>query len=255
MSQLIRCINCDEVFFKTPFDQAPEYEKNILNSEEPFRVIQKDDLKDFLKNHQGHRLENLTVFKDSYISEKPYLDPLKISYFKATNGKELFLIKRWRDDIHQPLRYQLIYGDYELKLIRIETQDEAILKQWNFEFKNNPSLLLKGEGFLRIFQKVIKNLHIEQMERLPEESPSPLEVYYRLDEVGLAYLLRNCRNRFKGEDYSAIEAFIYNHKDDGVLLLKATYQIQINEKTKAKKKPIPPILPLEKRKAIPKEKP
>lgn len=255
MNQLIRCINCDEVFLKTPFDQTPEYDSPIPGQPDSFRVTQRDDFEDFLKIHRDHHLEPLTILKDSYISEGFYRDPLHTSYFKATNGKEVFLIKRFRQDIHQPVRYQLIYGDYELKLIRLEAQSEAILKQWRFEFRKNPSLLARGESFLGIFEKVIDTLQIDQLERIDEESPSPLTVYYRLDEIGLAYLLRNCRNRFRREDYSEVEGFIFRHKDDGVLLLKATYQIQIHEKIKTKKKAMPAVLSLEEQKAVQKKKP
>ncbi len=255
MNQLIRCINCDEVFLKTPFDQSPEYDSPLPGQPDSFRVIQRNDFEDFLRTHRDHRLESLTILKDSYISEGLYCDPLHTSYFKATNGKEVFLIKRSREDIHQPMRYQLIYGDYELKLIRLEAQSEAILKQWQFEFRKNPSLLARGESFLRIFEKVIDTLQIDRLERIDEESPSPLEVYYRLDEIGLAYLLRNCRNRFKKEGYSEVEGFIFRHKDDGVLLLRATYQIQIHEKIKIKKEALPTLLSIEEQKVVQKKKP
>lgn len=255
MNQLIRCVNCDEVFLKTPFDQSPKYDSPLPGHPDSFRVTQRDDFEDFLKTHRNHRLEPLTILKDSYISEGLYCDPLHTSYFKATNGKEVFLIKRSRKDIHQPMKYQLIYGDYELKLIRLEAQSEAIIKQWRFEFKENPSLHARGEMFLGIFQKVIETLQIDQLERVDEESPSPLEIYYRLDEIGLAYLLRNCRNRFKREEYPEVEGFISRHKEDGVLLLKAIYQIQIHEKIKTQKETLQTVLSTEEQKAVQKKKP
>ena len=49
------------------------------------------------------------------------------------------------------------------------------------------------------------------------------------------YLLRNCRNIFNGQEYSAVEEFIHRHKDDGVLLLKGTYKIQLTEIAKPEK--------------------
>jgi hypothetical protein len=60
-----------------------------------------------------------------------------------------------------------------------------------------------------------------------------------MDEISLAYLLRNCRVIFKGQEFKEIEAFIHRHKEDGVLLLKATYQIQISEAAKSKKDALP----------------
>lgn len=75
-----------------------------------------------------------------------------------------------------------------------------------------------------------------------------------MDDVSLTYLLRNCRHIFKGQEYGNIEEFIQRHKDDGVLLLKATYKIQITESSQSKKKAIAEALPLEGKKFIEKKK-
>jgi len=50
-----------------------------------------------------------------------------------------------------------------------------------------------------------------------------------------------------------MEEFIHRHKDDGVLLLKATYKIQLTEIAKLSKKVISSPLPLEKEKIIEKK--
>jgi hypothetical protein len=47
-----------------------------------------------------------------------------------------------------------------------------------------------------------------------------------------------------------MEEFIHRHKDDGVLLLKATYKIQLTEMAKPKIKPFPATLSLGKEKII-----
>ena len=236
MNQLIRCINCDAIFLETPYDRCPEYEFDSDRFPESFRVIEKDDFQDFLKNHRGHHLENLKILEDSFISEKPYDEPIKISYFKATNGKEEFVIKKFRENIHQPLRYQLIHGDYSLKVIHLEIQSEEIEKQLKIEFKKYPLPQNKIDAFLRLYEKILKTIDLKNLERVPEESSLPVEIYYRMDDVSLAYLLRNCRHIFKGQEYQEIEAFIHRHKDDGVLLLKARFQIQLSRKARAKKK-------------------
>lgn len=239
MYRLVRCLTCNEIFFRTPYDQWPEYEYPPPLSPAIFRMVEKDDYQDFLEHHQNHPMEHLEILQDSFISEKPYSEPMKISYFKATNGKEKFVVKKFRTRIDEPLAYQLIPGDYSLKLLRLEIEPEAISKQLEKEI--HPSLISKTqrEAFLKLFQKVLKTIDIKNLERIPEESPHPLEIYYKLDDISLAYLLRNCRNIFKGQAYQEIEAFIDRHREDGVLLLKATYQIKIHEDTKKKKISIP----------------
>jgi len=253
MNQLIRCINCDEIFLKTPFDQWPEYESGLIRSPESFKTIERDDFQDFLKNHRGHRIEKLKVLEDSFISEKDYLEPVKTSYFKATNGKENFVVKKFRERIGEPLRYQLIHGDYSLRCVGIQIQSEEIEKQLKAELRTPPLPPNKVYEFLKLFQYIAKTMDIKKLERIPEESPNPLEIYCKIDDISLVYLLRNCRNIFNGQEYSAIEDFIHRHKDDGVLLLKATYNIHITEMVKSKKEAASARIPLKMKKGAEKE--
>lgn len=250
MNQLIHCINCDEIFMRTPFDRWPEYEFDSTGSIESLRSIERDDFQDFLIHHHGHRMEEIKIIEDSFVSEKDYIEPVKTSYFKATNGKESFVIKKFRERIDEPLKYELIPGDYSLKCIRVEIQIEAIVKQLEREFKGAPLPHNKVASFLKLYQRIIKNIDINHLERIPEESQNPTEIYYKMDDLSLFYLLRNCRKIFNGQEYMGIERFIQQHKDDGVLLLKAKFKIQITERAKLKKTtPLPPI-PLEKKKEV-----
>lgn len=228
MNQLIRCKNCDALFLKTPFDQYPEYEFGVSRSPENFSSLEKDDFQEFLIHHHGHRLENLKIIEDSFVSEKAFSEPVKASFFKATNGKERFVIKKFRERINEPLTYRLIPGDYSLKCNTVECQPEAIVKQLRRELKP-PFSPEKIDAFVKLYRAVVEAIDIGDLERIPEESDHPLEIYYKIDDVSLMYLLRNCHNIFKGREYSAMEQFIHRHKDDGVLLLKATYQIHFTE--------------------------
>jgi hypothetical protein len=249
MNQLIRCKNCDEIFMKTPFDQYPEYEWDPSRSLENFRNIERDDFQDFLIHHHGHRLENLKIIEDSFVSERPYFEPIKTSFFKATNGKEKFVIRKFRKKIDEPLTYQLIPGDYSLKCIALEIQSEEISKQLKREWKP-PLPQAQIDAFLKLYRTIAEDIEIKDLERVAEESHHPLEIYYKIDDLRLMYLLRNCRHIFKGKEYSAMEEFIQREKDDGVLLLKATYKIQLTQMGKTKKRAIPVHLPLEKEKMV-----
>ena len=249
MNQLIRCKNCDEIFMKTAFDQYPEYEFSHDRSLENFRSTERDDFQEFLVHHHGHQLENLEIIEDSFVSEKAYSEPVKVSFFKATNGKEKFVVKKFRERIDEPLKYLLIPGDYSLKCVTVEIQSEEIAKQLKRELKP-PLSEDKINAFIKLYQAIVEDIDTEDLERIPEESDHPLEVYYRIDDVRLMYLLRNCHNIFKGKEYSAMEEFIHRHKDDGVLLLKATYQIQFTEIAKQSEKTFPAFQPLEEGKIL-----
>jgi len=240
MNQLIHCVNCHEIYLRTPFDQTPEYGWEPFTPLRETQGIEKDDFQDFLRNHRGHQLEDLKIIEDSFVSEKPYSEPVKISYFKATNGKEHFVVKKFRERIDQPLKYQLIRGDYSLKCIDLQMQSEAIRKQLKREM-NPPLPQTQIDTFLQLIEHVGKRLDVNTLERVPEESPYPLEIYHKMDDFSLMYLLRNCRNFFKGKVYAEIEAFVHRHKDDGVLLLKAIYRIEILEKREPKRMEVAPV--------------
>jgi hypothetical protein len=234
---------------KSPFDDYPEYRLGSERPPENFQSIERDDFQDFLIHHHGHQLENLKIIEDSYVSEKAYSEPIKTSFFKATNGREKFVIKKFRERIDEPLKYQLVPGDYSLKCIAVEIQTEEICKQLQRELKPPPSQD-KMDAFLRLMGAIVEDIDIKDLERISEESHHPLEVYYKIDDVRVIYLLRNCRNIFKGQEYWAMEEFIHRHKDDGVLLLKATYKIQITQMAKTRKRATPPPLPSEKEKIL-----
>lgn len=252
MNQLIRCKNCDELFMKTPFDQYPEYEFSSDRSFDNFRGVERDDFQQFLIHHHGHRLENLKIIEDSFVSEKAYSEPVKASFFKATNGKEKFVVKKFRERIDEPLKYLLIPGDYSLKCITVEIQTEGIAKQLNREL-TPPLAQRKIDAFLKLYRSIAEDVDIEDLERIPEESHHPLEIYYKIDEVRLMYFLRNCHKIFKGQEYSAVEEFVHRHKDDGVLLLKATFQIRLSEIAKPAEKILPAFVSMEESKALKKK--
>jgi len=235
MDQLIRCKNCDEIMMKSPFDRHPEYIWNRDRSPETIQSIERDDFQDFLIHHHGHQLEDLEIIEDSFVSEKAYSEPVKTSFFKATNGKEKFVIKKSREKIDEPLKYQLISGDYSLKCTTIEIQSEEISKQLRREL-DPPLSQAQIDAFLKLYRRIAEDIEAKDLERIPEESHHPLEVFYKIDDIHLIYLLRNCRNIFKGQEYSAMEKFIHRHKEDGVLLLKATFEIQITEMAKPERK-------------------
>jgi hypothetical protein len=249
MSQLVRCKNCDQIFMRSPFDELPEYRLGPGLSPENFQAMEKDDFKDFLSNHQGHQLEDLDIIEDSYVSEGAYSEPVKTSFLKATNGKEKFVVKKSRERIDEPLKYELVSGDYHLECVAVGIRSDEILKQMAREMSPFPSQD-RVDAFLKLMGTLVKDIEIQDLERIPEESHHPLEIYYKLDDLRIMYLLRNCRRIFKGQEYSAIEAFIHRHKDDGVLLLKATYKIQITQRAKTRKRPASSPLPLEKQELL-----
>ena len=246
MNPFIHCVTCNIIFHKTPYDQVPEYESGGKDSPHVARAVEKDDVQDFLKNHRGHRLEELQVLEGSFMGTGDYREPLKTSYWKATNGRERFVIKGSRQSIREPLRYQLIRGDYEVKCISLEIQSREITRQLEIEFKANPLSQKKITALLHLLQEMAQGLDAGHLERVPEESLNPLEIYYRMDDVHTAFLLRSCRKIFNREEFEVIQEFVHHHTEDGVLLLRGKHQIQMLEVARAEDEVIEATISAEK---------
>jgi hypothetical protein len=238
MGQVIRCITCNEVFVKTPHDQCPEYEKQSNRTPSTLQTVDRDDRQDFLRAHRGHQMEELDLVEDTFVSEKDYLEPVNVSYWKATNGRERFVIKRSREKIDEPLKDQLIAGDYVLSCVSVGIHPKAVAKQLAVAFKDRPLSEDKVVAFIRLLRRVAERVDIHQLERVDEESSTPLEIYYKIDEASLKGLFQACRRIFHADEYPRVEAFVREEKDGGVLLLKATYKIQIVERVKEEETPL-----------------
>jgi hypothetical protein len=236
MDQLIRCINCDQVFHRTAFDQLPEYEPSPTKVDS-FQTVAVDDYRNFLENHRGHRMENLRIIEDSFVSEKAFIEPVKVSYFKATNGKERFVIRKSRENILEPLTYDLIYGDFALNCVKVEAQAKEIRKQMENELADMGLTKDQLDGFVKLCQGLAGGVDVKTLSRITEDASHPLEIYYRMDDVSYAYLLRNCRRIFQGTFFQAVQEFADRHRDDGILLLKATYRIELIETVKTRSTP------------------
>jgi hypothetical protein len=233
MNPFIHCVTCNIIFHKTPYDQVPEYEWGAKESPDLARTIEKDDYQDFLQDHRGHRLEELQIVEGSFMGTGDYREPVRTSYWKATNGRERFVIKGSRQSIRDPLRYQLIRGDYQVKCISLEIQSREITRQLEIEFGANPLSQEKITALLHLLQEIIQGLDAGHLERVPEESLNPLEIYYRMSDVHTAFLLRRCRKIFNREEFEVIQEFVHHHREDGVLLLRGKHQIQMMEVARA----------------------
>ena len=253
MDPFIHCITCDTLFHKTPYDQVPEHEWGSKDSPDRVRTVERDDYEDFLQDHRGHRLEELQVVEGSFTGTGDYREPVKTSYWKATNGKERFVIKGSRKDIRDPLRYQLIRGDYQLKCLSLEIQSREITRQLEIEFKTNPLSQNKITAFLDLMQEVTQGLDAGHLERVPEESLNPLEIYYKMDDVHTAFLLRRCQKIFDRGEFERVQEFVHHHREDGVLLLIGKHQIQMVDGARAEEEVKEAVVSAEKKRLAKKQ--
>jgi hypothetical protein len=223
--KLLRCKQCNEVINLTEYDSSPEFEYDEKKQEIFER--QMDDRQSFYLRHDGHELEELSIKKNSYISEDLYLEPIKVSYFEATNGSENFVVKKWRRSIEEPVKYeQIIRGRLEINL-NIDIQANDIRRQIK---KDIPSLSdSKIDQFIRIVQKVISQINSQKIKRITAESDNPSVFYSSLDDDSLNNIIKLSKKIFDGKEREKIKRFIYQNNDYNdvlTLVVKRHFQVK-----------------------------
>ena len=242
MSILIRCSECNAIMNMTEGDFSPQYAWNGGEIKE----IAMDDREAFLQKHKGHKTEQLTPLT-SPISDKPYSEPLKTSYFEATNGTERFLIKRWRNKIDDPFAYEIIEGRIELTNGALRIQATAIQKQMHAE---NDSLIPeeKVNYFIHSLRKEVEQLDPEAL-AVSAEGKTPLVSYHQLGNTCVDRILTRCREKFTPSELNRLRDFINQHNEyDDVMTVVSKKAFAI--KTSVQKKEMPGTVRSDQRFAI-----
>lgn len=223
MNRIIRCIDCNALYVVTPFDQIPEYVRDEMvkdmqgESFPEYRAIDKNDNSAFSHDHRGHSLETLSVVENSYYSEGPYFDPHRILYFEATNGKDTFLIKRWRKSISEPVRYEVVPAKLEVTM-SVDIQHHDLTKQLRYELSGTSVTQEKVERFIEIVQEEAQIIDPVKGAAKGIEAHEANILFVSPEEEQIARILNKSRSIFTPEELIRLERFIrHNAEYNGVM--------------------------------------
>jgi hypothetical protein len=189
------------------------------------KELEGNDRKAFKQRHGNHRTEELTPVTPA-ISDKPYAEPLKVSYFEASNGKRRFVIKRWRRTIDDPCNYEIIDGRLEIALGTVRVQAEAIKKQFRMDHDATISEK-KLNYFIKAIQDEVKNLDPDALE-VSAEGETPLISFYQLDSESVKRILTRCSDTFNWHELKLLRDFIIEHNEyDDVMTVIAQKEFTI----------------------------
>lgn len=210
----------------TPYEEAPSY----AYDRETGDVIESAGAEEpsFMDLHREHTLEELFVIKDSFISEGRYGEPLKVSYFEASNGKERFVIRGSRKEISRPITYELISGYIETSFRR-EVQSREIRRQLAEEIKDPPLADAQVELFIRVVEQVAAQFPLKDRIEITAETDTPLVSHCKLGAGAIREILYLCKGVFDGGELKRLETFIGNnnsYNEPMTLLLKRTFRIK-----------------------------
>lgn len=209
--KLIRCKKCDKIFKMTSHDKSPEYKYDEDNDE--LIEIMKNDRKQFLQEHKGHPKEELTIIKDSYVSEYSYGEPIRVHYIEATNGRERFVIKVWRKKIDASLNYEVVQGLIVRSIVRLKVQEEEIKKQMLADIKSPTLTIKKIENFIKIVEDVIIQVEPTALEEVYWAMEDPMLSCAKLDEGSIGKILEKSGKIFSKKELEKVKEFICQNND------------------------------------------
>ncbi len=186
---------------------------------------------EFFSQHHRHSIEELFPDLETLISDKPYVEPMKISYFEASNGKKKFLIKRTKNHLTRPAFYKLIPGRLKINIFSIKIQEVEICRELlAYDASQNLSKekiskfihALKGE-----VEKVTPENWDTQMQIIPDPE-MPLSADGFLREEQWEKVFSCCQKDLPPEDIAKIKNFIFeNGQSEKVLALRIQRKISI----------------------------
>jgi hypothetical protein len=221
--RLIHCVRCDALALFSPLDQSPEY----VHEQGNWRVIERDDQDLFIKEHQGHPLEELQPVPDSFISYQNYIEPVKTSYFEATNGRKRFVVKESRKNILDPMTYELIPGKIVLKTKELRIDGATIQRE--LERLLSPSRLSseKIQLFVEELERIVSDLSPKDCKRVPFESQNPSVWYFNLDRAVWKKALKASSKFLSEEESRLLDATIRSNFDGDMPVVLSQVEIQI----------------------------
>ena len=215
--ELVRCIRCNVVVLFSPLDRSPEY---WIDSG-TWKAVERDDQQAFMEAHRGHPMERLKILDDTFISSQSYREPVKTCYFEATNGKERFLVKRFRKSVLDPLQYVLVPGRLHISPMGLRVDGAAIQKELEQSLSSLHLSRQKIGHFVWELEQLVSRTEPGKLTRVPYESHHPALWYYYLEEPLVAEALERASSFLARTDVERLGAFVRQHLTDDPFLAVA----------------------------------
>jgi hypothetical protein len=226
IKKLLRCAACNQV--------VPNYDGFELARAKSLAGVEwsNADLvrgKDFLISHPGHPLEELFIDAETRISERPSYEPIRVTYFLASNGDRNFLIRRTKTALDRPVSYEVIPGKLQVSNVALLIQEDDLRKQ----IASDPELSAlpreKVQKFIEAFRAEAAGIDLEdfgeEAEEI-EEGESSLLAFGSLKESSWERILGRCRRDLEESDLHTFRRFITeNRAPSDVLALQIQRRI------------------------------
>ncbi len=208
IKKLIHCSACNQVI--------PNYQGYELSPAQGIPWVEWSDAdfagaREFLRRHFGHKLEELLVEEASWVSEKPFHEPLRISYGLAGNSGKRFLIRRIKSALDQPASYEIVRGKMDISTGPLKIQENDLRRQISAEKGFSPRLKEKLEKFIQVFRDEIARISPEKVEEEIEgtdDGENFASAYAGLNHSRWEKILRRCLLYFDKSELNLLKKFI-----------------------------------------------
>jgi len=226
MNTILKCAQCNDLFRPTEYDSSPSFAFDEVN--QTFEEIETDDWKDFISEHDGHRIMELHVMDNPFCSHNAHWELIREDYFQATDGISIFTIKRWRNDINQPFKYEIVPGRISISKPIFQTESVDIKKQMLADVDTYPLSELQIDKFVKIFERFIQTLTEEDVWESRFSSDEPMISHAVLSDEATMRFLEQCKSEFMEGELQRLSKFIGANSDcDDVMSLKVIRQFKI----------------------------
>ncbi|MGB9595570.1 MAG: hypothetical protein ACPL7B_04740 [Candidatus Poribacteria bacterium] len=203
---ILRCLQCNELFCPTQFDTYPSYNYDQESGE--FTEMECDDLCEFKDAHRNHNIVKLHIIEGSFCSQYAYWNPIREDYFLASDGNEIYTIRRYRKSINKPFRYQivdleLVFGKPNARIQEADLRDQMIIDSARYGFNKE-----KIRIFVRLYRSLISRIELEDLEDTGFSFENPMVSYAKLKDKVKEEFLNRCKSIFDEEEISALRRFI-----------------------------------------------
>jgi len=203
---IIRCLQCNELFCPTEYDTFPSYSYD--RETDDFIEIECDDLTEFKDAHRNHDTVKLYVVEGSFCSQYAYWEPIREDYFLASDGTEIYTIRRYRTHINRPLKYQIV--DFEIVFGKpiVKVQEADLKAQMIIDSKIYGFSKEKIRIFIRLYRSFISRIELEDLEETGFSFDNPMVSYAKLKDRVKEEFLNRCKSIFDEKEIESLRCFI-----------------------------------------------
>lgn len=216
---LLRCTTCNELFYPTRYDKYPSYSFN--ESDKSFRENENNDLYVFNVEHKDHNISELRIVENSFCSNYAYWKVIREDYLRAEDDLKTYTIRRWRNTIDEPLKYEIINYDIVYGKTKLEMQYIDIKRQMIADLKIYKFDTSVAETIISLYENFVSQITLDDIIECGFSINDPMVSYAKLNDESKTNFLKYCEDTLSFQQIKMLEQFIDNNSEyDDVMNIK-----------------------------------